>query len=120
MQNKLSGVDWQMLGELELSAGSDANVAIGTWLAKILSPLSLQTDFMDRVLKSAQDAAARSIQAETMAAFEHIHLLVFAPRENGTKGKPWGFFRIEKIKGTMTENSDSSHAIEFYLYREGQ
>ena len=119
MQNKLSRVDWQILGELELSAGSDTNSAIGTWLAEILLPLNLQTDFMDRVLKSAQDAAARSIGAETMTAFEHIHLLVFAPRENRTKGQTWGFFRIEKAGASTVTENPGDHSIEFYVYLEG-
>lgn len=115
----IPGADWQALGELELSAGSDANAVIGTWLTEILIPLSLQSDFIDRVLKSAQDVAGRCIQAEKMTAFEHIHLLVFAPWNNDAHGKTWGFFRIEKA-GTHPANENScDHSIEFYLYLEG-
>ena len=114
----LSETDWRILGELELPIGAEADGVVSAWLAEILNPLGLHTDFLNKVLKSAQDAAARSIQAETMMAFEHIHLLVFAPRENASKGKTWGFFRIEKVGTPITNKNPYDHSIEFYLYPE--
>lgn len=117
--NKLSGTDWRTMGEFEMTIGDEADGLISAWMTEVLSPLDLHTDFLNKILKSAQEAAARSIQADTMMVFEHIHLLVFAPRENASKRKTWGFFRIEKI-GTPTANENPhDHSIEFYLYLEG-
>ena len=116
--NHLSGNDWCILGELELPVGAEADGMVSAWLTEILNPLSLNTDFLYKVLKSAQDAAARSIQAETRMGFEHIHLLVFAPRENASKGKTWGFFRIEKVGRPIANKDPYDHSIEFYLYLE--
>ncbi|HJR80926.1 MAG TPA: hypothetical protein VJ821_12695 [Anaerolineales bacterium] len=113
------GADWQILGKLELPVGTDSDAPIRAWLADILLPLRLHQDFMDKVLKSAQDAAARSIQAEMMHAFEHIHLLVFAPRHNDSNEKTWGFFRIEKAGTFTAKEKPDDHSIEFYLYLEG-
>jgi hypothetical protein len=117
-QNEISGTDWQILGKLELPIGSDANDAIELWLVETLGLLNLDTDFLNKVLKSAQEVAARAMQAEDLMQFKHIHLLVFAPAERALEGQSWGLFRIEKIdKGG--ENANPDHTVEFYLYLEG-
>lgn len=112
-------IAWQILGELQLPTRSNADVSIDAWLTEILSPLQLHSGFMDRILKSAQDATARFIQAEPTKAFEHIHLLVFVPRHNDVRGNTWGFFRIEKAETQTAKKNPGDHSIEFYLYLEG-
>ena len=115
----ISGDSWRILGDLELAVSSDADSAISIWLTETLSQLYLQVDFLNKVIKSAQDAVAHVSRANTMMAFKHFHLLVFAPAHGSTKGQFWGFFRIEKIESEQTDIHSPDHAIEFYLYQEG-
>jgi len=118
--NNLSGTDWRILGELELTIGEEADGVISAWLTEILNPFRLHADFLNKVLKSAQDAAGRAMQSENRQLdFEHIHLLVFLPGTRASKGQTWGFFRIEKIESAKQHKNPSDHAIEFYLYLEG-
>jgi hypothetical protein len=114
--NEISGTDWQVLGELELPIGSDD--AIESWLVETLSPLTLHTDFLNKVLKSAQEVAARAMQADALMQFKHVHLLVFAPPDYASNRHNWGFFRIEKVENASHQD-DPNHVIEFYLYLEG-
>ena len=118
MQNK-DTTDWQLLGQLELPVASSANDPIRIWLMEILGPLNLPVDFLNRILKSAQDSATRAMQAEPLIKFEHIHLIIFAPSAHTSKGRTWGFFRIEKIENVTADDSPPDHAIEVYLYLEG-
>jgi hypothetical protein len=116
----LSETGWRILGELELPIGAEADGLVSAWLAEILNPLGLHTDFLNKVLKSAQDSAEHAMQAENrQLEFEHLHLLVFIPRNHIEEGQTWGFFRIEKIESATSENNDPNHALEFYLYQEG-
>ena len=119
--NHISGTDWQFLGELELTIGEEADGVISAWLTETLNPLNLHTDFLNKVLKSAQEAAERAMQSENRQLdFQHIHLLIFFPGTCASKEQTWGFFRIEKIEGAQQHKSPSDHAIEFYLYLDGQ
>lgn len=115
----LPGAGWQILGELELPAGSNAEVAIHLWLVQILQPLHLHADFLHKILKSAQEAALRAFQTEAASKFDHIHLLIFVPPEPASNEKTWGFFRIEKSEAQAGVPATAAHAIEFYLYMEG-
>jgi hypothetical protein len=118
IQNQRS--EWQFLGELELPAGASLDDAIHTWLTNLFDPLSLHGDFLNRILKSAQDAAARVFESESAGKYDHIHLVIYGPREQGSKPGTWGFFRVEKVENRAEEPSTAAHSIEFYLYREGQ
>jgi hypothetical protein len=112
--------EWQFLGELELPAVANMDGSIRTWLTKLIDPLALHGDFLDRILKSAQDAAARVFQTESAEKYDHIHLVIYGPHEQVSKQGTWGFFRVEKVENTTEEPSTAAHSIEFYLYREGQ
>lgn len=113
------GAGWQILGELELPAGASVEEALYAWLPIIFHPLDLQAELLDKIITSAQDAVARVVRAEIMPRFEHIHLTVFIPSEREEKKQAWGFFRLEKIEDMKGEQTDGDHAIEFYLYGEG-
>lgn len=118
-QNQRS--EWQFLGELELPAArTNLDDAIHAWLTKLFDPLALHGDFLNRILKSAQDAAARVFQSESAEKYDHIHLVIYGPRGQGAKQGTWGFFRVEKVENMAEEPSTVAHSIEFYLYREGQ
>ena len=118
--NNLSGTDWRILGELELTIDEEADGVISAWLTEILNPFCLHADFLKKVLKSAQDAAGRATQSENIHLdLEHSHLLVFLPGTGASKGQTWGFFRIEKFESATQDKNPSDHAIEFYLYLEG-
>lgn len=117
-QNQRS--EWQLLGELELPAGVNLDEPIRIWLTGLFDPLALHGDFLNRILKSAQDAAARVFLSESAEKGNHIHLVIYGPREQGSTPGTWGFFRVEKVENTTEEPSTTAHSIEFYLYREGQ
>ncbi|MCQ3937541.1 MAG: hypothetical protein DPW18_10910 [Chloroflexi bacterium] len=110
----IPGADWRILGELELPAAADSDSAVRAWLVNLLDPLRLHADFQNKILRSAQEAAARLLNAQTEIKFEHIHLLILAPPNHAVKEGTWGFFHIEKV------GQGGDHAIEFYLYLEGQ
>lgn len=115
----LSKSGWRILGELELPIGAEADSVVSAWLTQILNPLNLHTDFLNKVLKSAQDAAARAMQVDNLMKFRHIHLLAFAPADVTSMGETWGFFRIEKVGSSLGRENPFEHSIEFYLYLEG-
>ena len=94
--------------------------ALYSWLTAVIDPLNLSKDFLNRILKSAQDATARVWKAEAGMELEHIHLIIFVPPDYSSKGQTWGFFRIEKIENTVEGKAAHDHAIEFYLYVDGQ
>jgi len=109
----------QILGELELTVDPDIESTVSKWLALILSPINLHADFLNKVLKSAEEAISRAMAAEGVRKFEHLHLLVFMPAVHTQNNPSWGFYRIEKVeKAAGTPNPD--HAIEFYLYQDGK
>jgi hypothetical protein len=110
---------WRALGEIKLPVEANINFEIQRWLTLILGPLNLPVEFLNKLLKSAQSATGRAIQAETLLKYVHIHLLVFVLGDHAQKGQTWGFFRMERIEPTVTENASLDHAIEFYLYLEG-
>jgi hypothetical protein len=118
MQNK-DTTDWQLLGQLELPVASNADDPTRIWLMEILGPLNLPVDFLNKILKSTQDSATRVMQAEFLIKFEHIHLFIFVPSAHTSRGRTWGFFRIEKIEKVTADDGPPAHAIEFYLYLEG-
>jgi len=114
-----SGAGWQILGELELPVGASVEDTLNSWLTKILQPLHFQPELLNKIIVSAQDAVARSVHAEIMDKFVHIHLVVFVLSERDAKEKAWGFFHLEKIEDPKDEQAGGDHAVEFYLYGEG-
>lgn len=112
--------DWQLLGELELPVGVSTDDAVHTWLMELLDPLPLSTDFLNRVMKSAQDSAVRAMHPNIVKEFGHIHLSVFVPHGHAAQGKTWGYFHIERIEDREEGIVSHDHAIDFYLYMEGE
>jgi hypothetical protein len=118
--HKFSRTDWQRLGELEILSDSEIERAVQAWLNKTLGPLGLHSDLLDRILRSACEAATRALQLENSSmGFWHVHLLAFSSHNGETKRQTWGFFRLEKLEAATGANSPN-HAIEFYLYLERQ
>ena len=116
----MPGTDWHLLGELELPAGAAADSAIQSWIAPVLNMLNLSPDFLDRVVKSAQESAMRYLHPDAGLTSGHIHLSVHAPREHLAKGKTWGYFHVERIENRAEMMDSQDHAIDFYLYVEGE
>ena len=110
---------WQILGELKVPAGSDADGAIHAWLFDLLAPLDLHEDFMNKVLRSAQASTKHVLQPDIEITLGHIHLSILAPHERASTGKTWGFFRIEKIDMKDLDKDHPDHTVEVYLYLEG-
>lgn len=109
---------WRILGELILPVGSSPNELIFAWLTDLLAPLDLHENFLNRVLKSAQNYVGQALRRDTEVPFGHIHLSIFGPKEPASKGQTWGFFRIEKIDSGESSAAHPDHTVEFYLYRE--
>lgn len=113
--------NWELLGELELRLNVNEDSRVGEWLTMILSPVNLPMDFTSKIVTSAEEAAARAMQSETMIKYQHTHLVIYVPVERSAQGRTWGFFRIEKTGADGGANgSPLDHSIEFYLYLEGQ
>ena len=117
--NEISGANWQLLGELELSVGSDTDSVLIAWLTKTIGPLNLSTDFLKRILASAQNSAARNLHPSDGETWRQIHLSIFAPYERISKQNTWGFFHIERIENRPDNSDARNHAIDFYLYVDG-
>jgi hypothetical protein len=112
---------WRILGEFELPVGANTSDTLHTWLTGILVPLNLSTDFLDRALHSAQVSTARALQSNDIMSVGHIHLSVFTPHaEHDSKRKTWGFFHISRIENRAEGAVTQDHAIDFYLYVEGE
>jgi len=110
---------WRKLGELELPIGTSANTSLQLWLLDILDPISLATDFLNRVLASIQEAVARALRSENEMKSGHLHISIYVPYDSVSKGKTWGFFHTEKIGGHTDDIPNFGHSMDFYLYVEG-
>lgn len=110
---------WQVLGELELTTGSNVEQQIHAWLMELLLPLRLYKSFLNKLLASANEYTSRALHATAQAGHGHVHLAILVQQEHGTYGNPWGFFRVEKNDNPEQDSSHPDHVVEFYLYREG-
>jgi hypothetical protein len=112
--------DWQLIGEFELPTNPNAENIIHARLIEILGSLNLHADFLDKILKSAQDALQHVLSSNPMVPeFEQIHLLVFTQSLSTAGLRTWGFFRIEKAESAVQNERQLTHRIEIYLYPEG-
>lgn len=118
MSDPSSTSRWQLLGELILPLGLNTKDLLSAGLAELLAPLELHENFLNRVLKSAQNYVGRALTSDAGVPFGEIHLYIFGPNERMSKGQTWGFFRIEKIDSHEQNLADPDHTVEFYLYRE--
>ena len=111
---------WQILGELELSVNSNAELTVSKQLTTILIPLDLPAAFLNNVLRSAADCMAHTLQTNGEVILPHIHLSIFVPNDLNSDGRNWGFFRIEKMDSKDQDKEHPHLEAEFYLYVEGQ
>jgi hypothetical protein len=110
--------DWQILGELELPLDVNTHSMLDTWLLDALIPLNLNVDFLNKIRKSAEDVAVRTMQTEMVIQTQRTRLLICIPANRPLNVQTWGFFRIEKLE-LVTENENfSNHIIEIYLFPE--
>lgn len=110
--------NWELLGDLELPLNDDQYEAIHEWLSQTLEPLKLHGDLVRRVETSLQEAARRALETHTDKKMQHIHLRIHVPMERTSKGKTWGFFRVEKIEEESRNGQIPAHATELFLYLE--
>lgn len=110
--------NWELLGELKLSFKSGQHEAIHEWLSQILEPLKLHEDLIRRVETSLREAARRAMDTHAGKTMQHIHIRIHVPLVRTSKGKTWGFFRVEKIEETSTNGQMPDHATELFLYLE--
>ena len=111
--------NWQILGDLELSAQVNSKDTLELWLKEILKPLELHTDFLNRILNSAHQTVVRLLRPDAETKLDHLHLVVFAPANRTVKKLIWGFFSVERLKDTEEGTVANNHTIEIYLYKEG-
>ena len=109
-------VGWQPLGKLDLPVNSDLEKILEFGLTELLAPLTLQTDFLNRLFRSSQAATGRVVESiDRVNPIRHIHIHVFIPQNSEVKAKTWGFFRIERLED---QAELPNHTIELYLYME--
>lgn len=111
---------WQVLGELELTVGSNVEEQIRAWLMDLLVSLRLHESFLSKLFASAQEYSLRALQSTMESGQGHVHLAILVQQEYAPLGNTWGFFRIEKIDSPEEDVSHPDHVVEFYLYMEGQ
>lgn len=109
-----------MLGKLVLPITKSTDEAVYTWLAEVLMPLKLPADFLGMVLGSAQESVGNTIHPNPDDTLSHIHISILVPRGHIPSGKSWGFFHIERIEAGVDSSDEIHHAIDFYLYVEGE
>ena len=110
--------NWELLGEIELPFNGSQYEAIHEWLSQTLEPLKLHEDLIRRVETSLQEANRRAMDMHTGKKMQNIHLRIHVPLERTSKGKTWGFFRVEKIEEKSTNGQMPDHATELFLYLE--
>ena len=109
-------VGWQPLEKLELPVNTDLETILEVRLMEILASLKLQADFLNRILRSSQEATRRVVASIDKGNHSrHIHIHIFVPQNAEVNGKTWGFFRIQRLEG---QAELSNHTIELYLYKE--
>ena len=111
--------DWQTIGELDLSVDISTDDVIRAWLTKILNILDLSTEFFERFLKSAQASVTRALGAKGSVPLRYVHISILAQNKHHLTGKSWGYFQIERIDTKVDSVDVQEHAIDFYLYVEG-
>jgi len=114
-----NGTDWQILGELELPIIIRPDDAIREWLAEILPPLNLSTEFFKRFLRSAQASAVHALGKNSSMPLGHIHISILVLQKHYSAGKSWGFFQIERIDMKVDDVDSQHYTIDYYLYVEG-
>jgi hypothetical protein len=102
-----------------LFVGLFADATLNVWLKETLSSLNLYEGFLNRVLDSTQKTVTRVLRAGSKAKLEHIHLLVLVPSNRSSKKQTWGFFSVERLEEINVSDAGNDHAIEIYLYLEG-
>lgn len=119
-QKHPSKSDWQFLGALTFPVDGSTDSTVDSWLMELLRPINLPTDFLNRVLASAHKSVVRALHSTIAMELRHIHLSIFVPREHEIKGRTWGYFHIERIEDQADSRVSNDHAIDFYLYMEGE
>jgi hypothetical protein len=98
----------------------DTERRVWDWLGNVLGPLDLPTELRGRIANSACETIARTTSTVSGLEAGHIHLLIFVTTVGASKGGTWGFFGMEKMRGSAQECDPHDHSIEFYLYIETQ
>lgn len=111
---------WQTLGEIKLPVSVHMGEAIVKWLEEILAPLNLSIKFMEGFSQFARTLVARAGGVSTTTPLNHIHISILVPDKHGSNGKSWGFFHIERIENQTDNIHSKDHAIDIYLYVEGE
>jgi hypothetical protein len=88
-------------------------------LKEILNSLNLHEDFLNKIIGSTRQTAARLMRTDAEPKLEHIHLLVFAPSKRTSNNQTWGFFSVERLENKSEDDIAHDHTVEIYLYVEG-
>lgn len=111
--------DWQTIGDLELPVNVSADGTVHAWLTQVLKSLNLSTEFSEKFLKSAQASVTRALGINVSIPSVYVHISIFVPIKHIAVGQAWGYFQIERIGQKTNDVNIQEHAIDFYLYVEG-
>ena len=114
---------WQTLAELDFLVGTDFESQVQAWMFETLHPLGIDTELLNRILKSASEAISRKVSPNFKEVnLPLVHLRLYIPVEVPIRSalrRNWGFFRIDKYGATSIRGDRFDHLIEFYLYLDG-
>ena len=110
-----SQTDWHLLGQSGLSIDATSRNLSHSWLLRVLVPISLPTDLVNRIKLSLDETMAHSSLASGIEVRIFISTDVQAA---DTLNKNWGYFKLEKIGASGATDQNVDHIVEYYLYLE--
>lgn len=111
---------WKTLGKIKLPVNIHMEESVVKWLEEILAPLNLSTKFSEKFSQFARTLVTRAGEVNAATQLNHIHISILVPDRHGSNGKSWGFFHIERIENQTEDIHAQDHAIDIYLYVEGE
>ena len=83
----------------------------------VVNDFNLPDDLVSRLLASIEEVTAPVLTPDSIQApLEYLAIVLFAPAEHKTKGRTWGFFRVERTSTDTLNDGTQGHCVEYYLY----
>lgn len=103
-------------GPLDFQKNTNTDLMLNTWLYQATSIIQANKELKEKIKISVHSALARAEESRA----DLIHLRAIISIDQDVKGKPLGFFLIEKIENTKENNTFLKFEIELYVYQEGE
>ncbi len=90
---------------------------IASWLSQILEPYRLPDDFINKLRQSIQEVISRLISMSRLRMECRVYISQ-AAKSDQTVNNNWGFFKMEKVGGSLAEKPSADPVIEYFFYLE--